>query len=87
MNDEEIKKILSPKINEPWDYGREFLDKLIEHNERCLVDDDVIEECHGWSSPDGGITWGNIDDKGNSVIYNPNDDDIITGNIYDERDE
>jgi len=37
-------------------------------------------ELDGWSSPDGK-TWGNIDDEGNSVVYNPNGDDIVVGNV------
>jgi len=65
-----------------WDDGREELDNLIEHNKNCPPEE-VIDEWHEWSSPDGGITWGNIDDKGNSVIYNPDGDEIV-GNIYEE---
>ena len=64
-----------------WDDGREELDNLIEHNKNCPPEE-VIDEWHEWSSPDG-ITWGNVDDKGNSVIYNPDGDEIV-GNIYEE---
>ncbi len=67
-----------------WDDGREKLNELTEHNKTCHPDE-VIYEWHEWSTTDG-ITWGNVDDKGNSVIYDPSGNDIILGKISDESD-
>lgn len=67
-----------------WDNGREGLDKIIEKNKKSR-DEDVVYEWHDWHSSDGE-TWSNIDDEGNPVIYNPDGDDIIVGNIYKDFD-
>ena len=68
----------------PWDDGREKLDELIAHNKRCQPDE-VIYECGEWHTSDG-ITWSNVDDEGNAVVYNPNGEDIIGDNISNEMD-
>ncbi len=56
-----------------WNDGREDLDRLIQHNKTCHPDE-VIYVWKEWSSSDG-ITWGNMDDEGNSITYNPNGED------------
>lgn len=67
-----------------WDDGREKLDELIEHNKRCKPDE-VIYECGEWHTSDG-LTWGNVDDDGNAIVYNPNGEDIIGDNMSNEMD-
>ena len=67
-----------------WDDGREKLDEVIEHNKRCEPDD-VIYECGEWFSSDG-VTWSNVDNKGNLMTYNPDGEDIFVDSIYDEFD-
>jgi len=68
----------------PWDDGREKLDELIAHNKRCEPDE-IIYECGEWHTSDG-ITWSNVDDEGNAVVYNPDGEDIIGDNISNEMD-
>ena len=67
-----------------WRDGREDLDRLVTHNKNCHPDE-VIYVWKEWSSSDG-ITWGNVDDEGNSITYNPDGEDIVGENIFDEID-